>query len=703
MHIGYGRSRLVWYAALGAALGGSLLVGHYVLEHFAYDFHNLLLLVLIPIMALILAIVAHGENTLYQRTSRLDAARLRVNELMLGAVTDKDLAMSFTDPDLCTCFDTLGCDKEDCPAYGREHVRCWLIAGTFCRGEVQGQFARKLHDCRLCEVYQRATADPVDEITENFTAMNYLLGEGREQLEQALSQARTRSEKLAGLVSMSEAALSSVHLSDLLQNLLESAASLVGADLGLISIADAGGNILSARVTLGFQPGDAERLSARVGEGILGQAFAGRYIIISEDLPHDTRQTNPLLKSAAVRTLVSLPLVSREQPFGMLTLGTLTPHNYTEEEKDSLSVAADQIAVAIENARLTGEVGRDREQAQLIEAITNEVGFGDGIAGFYDSFVLHASRVIDFNQASMYLWHPASEEIEIVASRTEAPRTWLAQGLMLPRDSLATGRVIDSGSPLVRDEIDGDEYPTDKLLVEEGVRSAALFPLLSRGEVLGVIQLGSFESHAFSSEDVELLEPVTRQLGLVLDNIRVLKLAERSSLLDNLTGLYSHRYFFEVLKREVALGKRYGSGLSLIMFHIDGLQELNNHLGHANGDSVLREIAMILRPVVRDVDILARYSGRDFALLLPDIQVGDDSGPVDAVRVAGRIREGIVGQVFGRPEWAGEPLSISIGVADYPAHAADSASLLEKVDLALREARDRGLNEIVVAQAQADC
>ncbi|MHB1054760.1 MAG: sensor domain-containing diguanylate cyclase, partial [Thermoleophilia bacterium] len=445
--------------------------------------------------------------------------------------------------------------------------------------------------------------------------------------------------------------------------------------------------------------GDAKQLTARVGEGIIGQAFAGRYIAISEDLPNDARQNNELLRYAAVRTLISLPLVSMDEPFGMVTLGTLTPHHYTEEEKDSLSVAADQIAVAIENARLTGEVGRDRDQARLIEAISTEVGFGDGVAGFYESFVLHASRVVKFNQASMFLWHPETQEIEIVAARTEAPRTWLTRGLMLPRDSLATGRVIDSGRSLVRDDIGGDEYPTDKLLAEEGVRSAALFPLISRGEVLGVIQLGSFESHAFSSEDVDLLEPVTRQLGLVLDNIRVLQLAERSSLLDNLTGLYSHRYFFEVLKREISLANRYGCGASLIMLHIDGLKELNASLGHAEGDSVLREIARILIPVVRDVDVLARYGGRDFALLLPDILAGDGAGPMDAVKVATRIRDGIIQQVFASGGWADEPLSISIGIAEYPAHATDSGSLLEKVDRALTEARERGLNEIVVAEA----
>jgi GAF domain-containing protein len=106
----------------------------------------------------------------------------------------------------------------------------------------------------------------------------------------------------------------------------------------------------------------------------------------------------------------------------MLVLGTFTPHQYTEEEKDSLIVAADRVAIAIENAELAGEVGRDREQFELMAAINRDVGSRDGIGSVYDSFITHASGLIDFDQASLALWNPEANEVEIVVMKTEASR-----------------------------------------------------------------------------------------------------------------------------------------------------------------------------------------------------------------------------------------------------------------------------------------
>ncbi|MBE0429338.1 MAG: diguanylate cyclase [Thermoleophilia bacterium] len=702
MNIAYGKPRLAWYMLFGALGGVFLILSHELISWLWPDVHALIMLVLVPVLvAAGAAAFARQENSLFNRTQRLEAARARTNDLILGTMSKRQRmpATSFTDDRLCTCWERLGCAKEDCPAYGMEHARCWLIAGTFCRGEVQGQFARKLEDCRLCEVYRGATADPVDEITENFYAMNYMLGEREEQLEEAYQEARAKSEKLAGLVSMSEAALSSMHLGDLLQNLLESAASFVGADLGMVYLADSSGEQLTVRASFGFKPGGASRMTARTEEGIIGQAFAGRYIAVSEDLPTDSRQTNPYLKSVNAKTLICLPLYSREKPIGILSLATLTPHHYTAEEKDSLCVAADRIAVAVENARLAGELGRDREQAEFVESITADVGAGNGITSFYDSFVMHASRLMDFEQSCMIILQPESGEIEIVAVRTEAPRTWLTKGLRLPVESLPVVEVIKRRRPVVRDVISGDEYPTDKLLLEEGIRSAVLFPLLSKGEVLGVLQLGSMEPHAFDPEEVELLEPVTRQLGLLLDNIRIAQDAERSSLIDRVTQLYSHRYFYEVLKREIAVGRRYNRPVSLIMIHLNGFRKFSDSFGSEAGEMVLREVADILRRSVRDVDVVARYGGIQFSILLPEVNAsGGEDAHIDAVKVANRVRDQVAGRVLQNEKWAGGSLSLSLGIAEFSVHAVDTASLLEKADWALRTAKEKGANEVIVAR-----
>ncbi len=700
MKIGYGRKRIFWYAVLGTLAGGFILLLHNLSEALLPGYRNLILGIIIPVMAIALALLAYRENVVFRWGSRLDAARRRGNELMMTAIAQKRWEQSLTDPSLVTCWRELECGKEDCPVYGQEHARCWLIAGTFCRGKVQGQFAKKLKDCRLCEVYQQATADPVKQITENFLAMNYLLGEREDQLQLAYNEARDRGEKLAGLVALSEAALSSVHLSEVMQNLLESAAAFVGADIGYVSLVDTVGENLVTRVTYGLPGGAAASLTASTGEGIIGRAFAGTYVAVSEDLTVDSRFINPYLKSLKTRTIISLPLIGREQPLGMLTLGTFAPHHYTGEEKDSLSVASDRIAAAIDNARLETELSRDRDQMELMELVSRDLSSQDGISGVYNSFIYHASRLIDFDRACLILWHPESEEIEILAVNTKAPRTWLNDGLRLPKGATPVGKVIDSGRSLLRHEIKGDEYPADKLLVEEGVRSSVFIPLISKGEVLGTVNLDSFQTHSFSHEDLKLLEPVARQLGLVLDNARLRDQTKRHALVDNLTGLYNHRYFYEAVVREIARSGRNGSQLSVMLLGLDGFKDFNHSRGHFEGDRVLKEIAGTLQAAVRQADIVARYGGDEFALLLPELSVSGSSGAAQltAVRIATRIRDAIVAGLF--IDDAGErlPLSLSAGVAEYPAHAFDAATLLERADWALREAKANTGDFVVIAQ-----
>ena len=687
MHFGFGKSRIFGYILIGVVLGTFLQLAHDLLEHYFPGSSDWVqAVVLIPILAAGLALLAHRENALYAWGRRMDDARRRLNGLVLAAVAQKRREHPLEDAGLATCWQELDCDQRDCPVYGREHARCWLIAGTFCRGEVQGQFAKKIKDCRLCRVYQHASADPVREITENFIAMNYLLGEREEQLEQALGEARDHSAKLAGLVTLSEAALSSVHLSEVLKSLLESAASFAGADLGFISTLDPVGEQLAVRATYGLDPGMTGKLAARVGEGIVGRAFAGGYIAVSEDLAVDGRFAPPELRAVGTRTLISLPLVAGGKPLGMMTLGTFSPHHYTEEERDSLSVAADRVAAVVERSSMASELSRDRDLLGLMDAISKDLGTRAGVSGIYASMIEHAARIVGFDSANLMAWHPQAGEFEVIAASTRAAKTWLDRGLRLPADAVAAGRVIESGRALLRDDITGDEFPADKLLADEGIRSSLVVPLRSNGEIRGVVNLGSFEANAYRQKDLELLEPVVRQLSLVLDNARLLEEVKRRSLVDNLTGLYNHRYFCEAAGREIARGQREGRPVSVIFIGIDGLGGLIMSGGQLAADRKLVAAGRILRASIRQIDIVSRYGSDQFALLLPGLSADQtQNGQLDAVRIVERLRPLVATEIDAgeRPE-----LGVSIGIAEYPAHAEDVTGLLERAGWALREARE---------------
>lgn len=128
---------------------------------------------------------------LARRKAELEEAKSRFSSLTHGAIKTQVWDVSYEDEHLPTCWEVKACDSTSCPAYGREHIRCWLIAGTFYGGEAQGRFAQKLGDCAECDVYMQAVGqNPINEIGENFNSLmlavrekEELLGAANEELE----------------------------------------------------------------------------------------------------------------------------------------------------------------------------------------------------------------------------------------------------------------------------------------------------------------------------------------------------------------------------------------------------------------------------------------------------------------------------------------------------------------------------------------
>jgi diguanylate cyclase (GGDEF)-like protein len=293
----------------------------------------------------------------------------------------------------------------------------------------------------------------------------------------------------------------------------------------------------------------------------------------------------------------------------------------------------------------------------------------------------------------MFLNRDASE-FEIVAADTASDKTWLDKGIRLPLDAFPIGTVIDEGRPLIRSEIKGDEFPIDKLLVEEGIVSEVILPLTSEGQVLGSFNLGSFIPDAYSMEDVEMLLPMARQLGLIIDNAKLLQDIKRFDLVDKLTKLYNHRFFFEALSREIARSRRDSKPISVMILDIVGFREFNREMTRAQGDRILMGIADVVRGSVREIDIAARYSGDKFAVLLPDASAGGGGKDNEVMRIADRIQGEIDEKIFDEDA---STLTLCIGISEFPTHADDPVTILEQADWAVRQARNAGNGCVMVA------
>ena len=218
-------------------------------------------------------------------------------------------------------------------------------------------------------------------------------------------------------------------------------------------------------------------------------------------------------------------------------------------------------------------------------------------------------------------------------------------------------------------------------------------PLRSKGRILGVMNMNRRRVDAFSMREVRLAEVIASQAALAIANARLYQETLELSFTDQLTGVANRRQLFQRMEQEFSRSVRFGDPLSILMIDLDHFKLINDRHGHSVGDGVLRGVAMALRRNVRKIDLVVRYGGEEFCVVLPRV------GKPEALEVAEKLRRAVAGATLPGPEEAG-PLSvtISLGVSTLGIDAEDVAGLIEKADTALYEAKRQGRDRVAMAQ-----
>lgn len=226
---------------------------------------------------------------------------------------------------------------------------------------------------------------------------------------------------------------------------------------------------------------------------------------------------------------------------------------------------------------------------------------------------------------------------------------------------------------------------------ETRIRSMACVPIIASvgdggGDTAGVMTATSSRVDAFGAAELELLRFVARTIALDIENMRLRKV----SVTDPLTGAYNREFLHTRLPAELAAARHRGVALSVAMVDVDHFKPINDRYGHAVGDEVLAQVAERLRAATRKGDVLVRYGGEEFLVVLPDADL-DRAGEVGE-----RMRLAMQAETIETSTGATIEVRISAGVAAL-ALEDDATSLIRRADTALYRAKGCGRNRVEIA------
>ena len=228
-------------------------------------------------------------------------------------------------------------------------------------------------------------------------------------------------------------------------------------------------------------------------------------------------------------------------------------------------------------------------------------------------------------------------------------------------------------------------------------KSVLCVPLESRGKILGVLEvINKSGDGLFTNRDLEMVTKLAGFAAIAIDNARLYHQTRMLALTDELTKLYNSRFFNQFLDSELKRCLRYDSRVSLVFLDLDFFKTVNDRWGHLVGSRVLTETALILKDGLREVDVVARYGGDEFLVILPETNIQE------AGQVAERMRQAIEEHVFQEEEGLDIKMTASFGVACYPDFAPTKDELIRQADQAMYRVKRMNRNGVWVADEKEE-
>jgi len=386
------------------------------------------------------------------------------------------------------------------------------------------------------------------------------------------------------------------------------------------------------------------------------------------------------------------PIVVNKRLSGILSIPDRT---FKENDKQIISGFCKQTALIIENQQLHHDLYKKFNRFVAMSELTKTIVPIQNFETLVQTILEKSAELLKAEQGSLMLLDHETDNLLLEAKKG------IIQGMSgkirIQRGVGIAGKVAALGEPYLVKNLESDPRIRQKNRDHYKTRSFVSVPLKIDDRIIGVINLSDKTSgEVFDEEDLKLIQSFATHAAIIMErNVFINKTEElkRLTITDHLTGLLNRRYLYERLKDELSRSERYGHQLSLLMLDLDGFKYCNDTFGHLFGDKVLKDVAETLLNTVRSIDIVSRYGGDEFMIILPE------TTEALAVEIAERLRSNVADSTFfpqRTPSTEPIKLTTSIGIVCYPAHGNTIELLLDLVDKTLYRAKDRGKNRIEV-------
>lgn len=422
----------------------------------------------------------------------------------------------------------------------------------------------------------------------------------------------------------------------------------------------------------------------RVANGLTEYILrTGQPLLIRSDLERARERLGvTLVPSRPAKSLCGVPVLVNGKATGvMVSLSMDREYVFEQRDLEVLKTAAGQVSVAIENARLFAEEQRRTRQFAFLNSVSKTAISSEDAEQMLAEIVSHIQKNFRFDHIGIGILDYATKEIEI---RAEAGSTAQEKGKKIALGAGIIGRVARTGETALLHASEGGKLQS----LLQSSRTVLCMPISYGDTLLGILNVESEAERAISDDDVLVMNTLADLLATALHNSFVFQKLQQQSITDGLTGIKTRRYFWEALSSEWKRASRSGRPFSVVLVDLDKFKEVNDSSGHLEGDLVLARVGRLLENKCRQSNVVARYGGDEFIILMPETAVEQ------AQILAERLRLWLATD----PMLNEHQITGSFGVASFPTHGFSAESIIRVADMGMYISKKAGGDRVSTAE-----